>query len=90
VYRVLGLDGAPWDEIVQKGFDPETYRVPEMQSERGGRQGSRARVRGDRYRPPRSREDQAKSMPDIVREAYWGRSEPEDRARRLLVRATLE
>src|SRR5437879_5609729 len=25
MYRFLGLDEAPWDEIVQKGFDPDTY-----------------------------------------------------------------
>ena len=67
MYQFLGLDEAPWDEIVQRGFDPDTYVYGQCLAAVRAVQGRVPVYMGIGVDAPRTREDQAKCTPDIVR-----------------------
>jgi hypothetical protein len=67
MYKLLGLDEAPWDEVVQKGLDPDTYVYGQCLSAVRGVENKVPVYMGIGVDAPRSREDQAKCTPDIVR-----------------------
>ena len=67
MYRFLGLDEAPWDEVVQRGFDPDTYVYGQCLATVRAVKGKVDVYMGIGVDAPRSREDQAKCTPDIVR-----------------------
>jgi len=67
MYQFLGLDEAPWDEIVQRGFDPDTYVYGQCLATVRAVQGKVPVYMGIGVDAPRTREDQAKCTPDIVR-----------------------
>lgn len=67
MYQFLGLDEAPWDQVIQKGMDPDTYVFGQA---RDTLQAVKDKVKvymGLGVDAPRSREDQAVCTPDIVR-----------------------
>jgi hypothetical protein len=67
MYRLLDLDEAPWDEIVQRGFDPDTYVYRVCASAERGVAGKVPVYMGIGVDAPRNRPDQAVCTPDIVR-----------------------
>ena len=67
MYRVLGLNEAPWDEVVQAGFDPDTYVYEQCKTTVAAVNGRVPVYMGIGVDAPRSREDQAKCTPNIVR-----------------------
>jgi hypothetical protein len=67
MYKLLGLDEAPWDEIVQTGFDPDTYVYGQCLSTVRAVQGKVDVYMGIGVDAPRTRDDQAICTPDIVR-----------------------
>ena len=67
MFQMLGLDEAPWDEMVQKGFDPDTYVYGQCKATVEAVNGKVDVYMGLGVDAPRSREDQAKCTPDIVR-----------------------
>jgi hypothetical protein len=67
MYQFLGLDEAPWDEIVQRGFDPDTYVYGQCLATVRAVRGKVPVYMGIGVDAPRTREDQAKCTPDIVR-----------------------
>jgi hypothetical protein len=66
MYKILGLNEAPWDELVQRGMAPESYV--------GGQCRDTLRAVGNRVAvymgigvdAPRTRADQAHCTPEIV------------------------
>jgi hypothetical protein len=67
MYRLLGLNEAPWDQIVQTGFDPDTYVYGQCRATVEAVQGKVDVYMGIGVDAPRTREDQALCTPDIVR-----------------------
>lgn len=67
MYKFLGLNEAPWDEVIQKGLDPDTYVGGQCARTVKGVKGKVSVYMGIGVDAPRVREDQAKCTPDIVR-----------------------
>ncbi len=67
MYKILGLNEAPWDDLVQKGLDPDTYVFGQCQDAVRGVSGKVPVYMGIGVDAPRSRADQAACTPDIVR-----------------------
>ncbi|HLN12153.1 MAG TPA: hypothetical protein VK587_03135 [bacterium] len=67
MYRFLQLDEAPWDEVVQRGFDPDTYVYGQCLATVRAVAGRVPVYMGIGVDAPRTREDQAKCTPEIVR-----------------------
>ena len=67
MYRFLHLDEAPWDEIVARGFDPDTYVYGQCLATVRAVEGRVDVYMGIGVDAPRSREGQARCTPDIVR-----------------------
>ena len=67
MYKLLGLEEAPWDEVVQKGMDPDTYVYGQCADAVRGVNGKAKVYMGIGVDAPRSRADQAQCTPDIVR-----------------------
>ncbi len=66
MYKLLGLDEAPWNEVVQAGLDPDSYVFGQCADAVRGVQGKVPVLMGLGVDAPRSREDQAVCTPDIV------------------------
>jgi hypothetical protein len=64
---VLGLREAQWDEVVQRGFDPDTYVFGQCRDAVEAVGGRIAIYMGIGVDAPRTRADQAVCTPDIVR-----------------------
>jgi hypothetical protein len=69
MYKLLHLNEAKWDEIVQQGFAPETYVYGQCLDAVRGVQGKVPVYMGIGVDAPRSRPDQAKCTPEIVRQS---------------------
>ena len=67
MYKVLGLNEAPFDELVQKGMDPDTYVYGQCADAVRGVAGKVPVYMGIGVDAPRTRADQAVCTPDIVR-----------------------
>lgn len=67
MYKVLQLDEAPWDELIQVGMDPDTYVYGQCLSAVQGVNGKVRVYMGIGVDAPRTRADQAACTPDIVR-----------------------
>lgn len=67
MYKLLGLDEAPWNEAVQTGFDPDTYVYGQCRDTVRAVRGKVDVYMGIGVDAPRSRADQAVCTPDIVR-----------------------
>jgi len=67
MYKLLDLHEAPWDEIIQKGFAPETYVYGQCANAVRGVENKVPVYMGIGVDAPRNREDQAVCTPDIVR-----------------------
>jgi len=67
MYKLLGLSEAPWQELVQTGMDPDTYVQSQCEDAVRGVNGKAKVYMGIGVDAPRTREDQAKCTPDIVR-----------------------
>jgi hypothetical protein len=66
MYKLLGLDEAPWDELVQTGMDPDTYVYGQCADTVRGVQGRVPVYMGLGVDAPRTQADQARCTPDIV------------------------
>lgn len=66
MYRLLGLDEAPWDEVVQTGLDADTYVGGQCADAVRGVAGKAAVYMGIGVDAPRTRADQAVCTPDTV------------------------
>lgn len=67
MYKLLGLNEAPWGELVQTGMDPDTYVQGQCEDAVRGVDGKAKVYMGIGVDAPRTREDQATCTPDIVR-----------------------
>jgi len=67
MYKLLGLQEAAWDDIVQQGFDPDTYVFGQCRATVEAVQGKVPVYMGIGVDAPRTRDDQATCTPDIVR-----------------------
>ena len=67
MYKLLGLDEAPWDQVVQAGLDPDTYVYGQCADAVRGVDGKVPVYMGLGVDAPRQRADQAQCTPDIVR-----------------------
>ncbi len=67
MYKFLGMDEAGWAEVVQKGFDPDTYVHGQCRDTVEAVQGKVPVYMGIGVDAPRTRKDQAICTPDIVR-----------------------
>jgi len=66
MYKALGLEEAPWDEVVQTGMDPDTYVYGQCADAVRGVNGKIPVFMGLGVDAPRTRADQAVCTPDIV------------------------
>lgn len=66
MYRLLGLDEAPWDELIQTGLDPDTYVYGQCADAVRGVRGKVPVFMGIGVDAPRVQADQAVCTPDIV------------------------
>jgi hypothetical protein len=66
MYKVLGLNEVPWDKLVEKGMDPDTFVYGQCRDAVRGVGGKAKVYMGIGVDAPRTREDQAKCTPDIV------------------------
>jgi hypothetical protein len=66
VSRILGLNEAPWSEIIQTGMDPDTYVYGQCRDAVRGCNGKAKVYMGIGVDAPRVRADQAVCTPDIV------------------------
>ncbi|CAN5823464.1 hypothetical protein BH23CHL2_BH23CHL2_34200 [soil metagenome] len=66
MYQFLELEEAPWDEIVQEGFDPDTYVYGQCKATVDAVGGAVDVYMGLGIDAPRSRADQAVCTPDIA------------------------
>lgn len=66
MYKILGLNEAPWDEVVQKGMDPDTYVYGQCRDTVRAVNGKVPVYMGLGVDAPRTRADQAVCTPDIV------------------------
>lgn len=67
MYKLLGLQEAPWHDLVQTGMDPDTYVRGQCEDAVRGVNGKAKVYMGIGVDAPRTREDQARCTPDIVR-----------------------
>ena len=67
MYKLLNLEEAPWDTVVQQGMDPDTYVYGQCQDAVRGVNGKAEVYMGIGVDAPRTREDQAVCTPDIVK-----------------------
>ena len=67
MYKLLGLNEAPWGKVVQRGMDPDTYVYGQCQDALRGVNGEAQVYMGIGVDAPRAREDQARCTPDVVR-----------------------
>ena len=67
MYKVLGLNEADWDRVVQEGMDPDTYVYGQCADAVRGVKGKVDVIMGIGVDAPRTRADQAACTPDIVR-----------------------
>jgi len=66
MYKFLGLNEAPWDEVVQTGLDPDTYVYGQCADAVRGVAGQATVYMGIGVDAPRTRPNQAVCTPDIV------------------------
>jgi len=66
MYKLLGLREVPWDELVAKGMEPETYVYGQCLETVRGVKGKAKVYMGIGVDAPRSRADQAICTPEIV------------------------
>jgi hypothetical protein len=66
MYQLLGLDEAPWDELIQSGMDPDTYVYGQCADAVRGVGGRIPVYMGLGVDAPRVSTEQARSTPDIV------------------------
>ena len=66
MYAILGLDEAPWAEVIQKGMDPDTNVYGQCADAVKGCAGKAQVYMGIGVDAPRVRKDQAVCTPDIV------------------------
>lgn len=66
MYKLLGLDEAPWDDLVETGMDPDTYVYGQCVDAVRGVEGRVPVYMGLGVDAPRVSTEQAKSTPDIV------------------------
>lgn len=66
MYKLLGLNEAPWSELVKTGMDPDTYVQGQCEDAVRGVNGKAKVYMGIGVDAPRTRDDQAKCTPDIV------------------------
>ncbi|MEX2502609.1 MAG: hypothetical protein WD336_09550 [Trueperaceae bacterium] len=67
MYKILGLDEAPWESVVQEGLDPDTYVHGQCADAVRGVNGKAKVYMGIGVDAPRQRADQAVCTPDIVK-----------------------
>lgn len=67
MYTLLGLNEAPWDEVVGTGMDPDTYVYGQCADAVRGVDGRADVYMGIGVDAPRQSADQARCSPDIVR-----------------------
>ncbi len=67
MYQLLGLDEAPWDQVIQKGLDPDTYVYGQARDTLRAVKDKVKVYMGLGVDAPRARADQAVCTPDIVR-----------------------
>lgn len=67
MYRLLGLEEAPWDDLVETGMDPDTYVYGQCADAVRGVGGKADVYMGIGVDAPRELPQQARSTPDIVR-----------------------
>ena len=66
MYRLLGLQEAPWDEVLQRGLDPDTYVAGQCADAVRGVAGRADVYMGIGVDAPRTQAEQAQCTPDIV------------------------
>jgi hypothetical protein len=66
MYKLLGLNEASWDTVVQQGMDPDTYVYGQCADAVRGVKDKIPVYMGLGVDAPRTRADQAKCTPDIV------------------------
>jgi hypothetical protein len=66
MYKLLGLNEAPWGELVQQGMDPDSYVYGQCADAVRGVAGKAAVYMGIGVDAPRTRADQAVCTPEIV------------------------
>ncbi len=66
MYRILGLDEAPWDRLVQAGMDPDSYVFGQCRDAVRGVGGRVPVYGGIGIDAPRARADQAACTPEIA------------------------
>jgi len=66
IYKLLQLNEAPWNEVVQKGMNPDTYVFGQCESTVKAVKGKVPVYMGIGVDAPRTRADQAVCTPDIV------------------------
>ncbi len=69
MYKLLGLNEAPWDRVVQEGMQPETYVGGQCADAVRGVDGKAKVYMGIGVDAPRSQADQAVCTPEIVRDS---------------------
>ena len=67
MYKILGLDEAPWDEALQRGFDPDSYVYGQCKATVEAVKGKVPVYMGIGVDAPRTHPDQARCTPDIVK-----------------------
>jgi hypothetical protein len=67
MYKLLNLNEAPWQELIQTGMNPDTYIFGQCQDAVRGVNGKADVYMGIGVDAPRVRQDQAACTPDIVR-----------------------
>lgn len=66
MYKLLGLNEAPWDELIQTGLQPETYIAGQCRDTLRGVAGRVKVYMGIGVDAPRTRADQAVCTPEIA------------------------
>ncbi len=66
MYRILGLDAAPWREVAQTGMDPDSYVFGQCRAAVQGVEGKIPVYMGIGVDAPRTQADQAICTPEIV------------------------
>jgi hypothetical protein len=66
LFKLLGLNEAPWDELSQKGMDPDTYVYGQCADAVRGVAGKIPVYMGLGVDAPRTKPDQAVCTPDVV------------------------
>ena len=69
MYKLLGLDEAPWDQVVQAGMQPASYVGGQCADAVRGVNGKAKVYMGIGVDAPRQRADQAVCTPEIVRDS---------------------